>query len=81
MTTNASRDASSDARALRYRIVLEEAVGIASRDWFEEVEVSSVNGQTVLDVRVADQSALHGILRRIHDLHLKLVSVERFDGC
>jgi hypothetical protein len=32
---------------------------------------------TVLEVRVVDQSELHGRLRRIHDLNLTLVSLRR----
>ena len=36
-------------------------------------------GTTVIHGPIVDQAALHGILRRIHDLHLKLVSVARID--
>lgn len=34
-------------------------------------------GETLLNGQVQDQSALYGVLRRIHDLGLTLVLVER----
>jgi hypothetical protein len=34
---------------------------------------------TVLTVNVPDQPALHGLLEKIRDLNLKLISVERAD--
>jgi hypothetical protein len=34
-------------------------------------------GQTLLTGPVADQAALHGLLNRIRDMNLKLVSVVR----
>jgi hypothetical protein len=37
------------------------------------------DGSTVLSGRVADQSALHGLLRRLRDLALPLLSVNRID--
>lgn len=38
------------------------------------------DGTTVLDGEVADQSALHGLLRTLRDLGLPLVSLTRVDG-
>jgi hypothetical protein len=37
------------------------------------------DGTTVLDGEVADQSALHGLLRTLSDLGLPLVSLTRVD--
>ncbi len=34
---------------------------------------------TILTVTVPDQSALHGLLEKIRDLNLSLISVERLD--
>jgi len=44
--------------------------------WFDDMTVTRrADGTTVLDGPVADQSALHGLLRKISDLGLPLVSV------
>ena len=46
--------------------------------WFEDLEVSSDEpGQTLIAGPVADQAALHGLLARIRDLGLPLLSVQR----
>ena len=45
-------------------------------DWFDNVQIShTANGETILTCTVRDQSALHGLLRRIRDLGVTLISV------
>lgn len=47
-------------------------------DWFEGLAiVTDANGETLLTGPVADQAALHGMLRKIRDLGMPLVSVNR----
>lgn len=47
-------------------------------DWFEGLAVTRrAGGDTLLTGPLADQAALHGLLRRIRDLGLPLVSVNR----
>jgi hypothetical protein len=47
-------------------------------DWFDEMIVSpQADGETVLFGPVRDQSALHGILAKIRDLGLPLLSLAR----
>ncbi len=44
-------------------------------DWLEGLSVSSqANGETRLSGRLPDQSALLGLLNRIHGLNLELLS-------
>ena len=52
------------------------------RMWFEGMEfVTDGAGETRLRGRLADQAALHGLLARIRDLNLTLISVRRLaDG-
>ena len=45
-------------------------------DWFEGLTITREdNGETLLRGPVVDQAALHGLLRKVRDLGLPLVSV------
>jgi hypothetical protein len=47
--------------------------------WFEGLSVSQKpGGETVISGEKIDQAALHGILNRIRDLGLELISVQRY---
>lgn len=67
-----------NAHALAYyRIKLEGHLDTKWSDWFEKMAISSRSGKTILTGPVADQAALHGLLIRIRDLNLTLLSVQR----
>jgi hypothetical protein len=45
-------------------------------DWFEGLTITALdNGETLLTGPVVDQAALHGVLRKVRDLGLPLLSV------
>ncbi len=47
-------------------------------DWFEGLAVTPLEGgETLLCGPVVDQAALHGLLARVRDLNLELLSVSR----
>jgi len=47
-------------------------------DWFEGLAIcNDPNGETTLIGLLTDQAALFGVLTRIHDLNLILISVSR----
>ncbi len=47
-------------------------------EWFDDMTVSSdASGETTLTGPVADQAALHGLLTKVRDLGIPLVSVRR----
>lgn len=47
-------------------------------DWFDGLTITrEANGETLLTGLVVDQAALHGVLRKIRDLGLPLLSVIR----
>ena len=48
-------------------------------EWFDGMTVSASNDETTLSGPVADQAALHGLLARVRDLGVPLLSVRRRD--
>ena len=46
-------------------------------EWFDGLTITQLeNGDSVLAGHLADQAALHGVLTKVRDLGLKLVTVE-----
>ena len=49
-------------------------------EWFDTMTLTHTGeGQTILTGPVADQAALHGLLSRISDLNLTLISVTQVE--
>jgi hypothetical protein len=49
-------------------------------DWFEGLTIThEANGDTLLTGPVIDQTALHGMLRKVRDLNMTLVAVNRIE--
>lgn len=68
-------------RSTDYQIRLRGGLGPLWSDWFEGLAITwDDNGDTLLTGTVADQSALHGLLRRIRDLGVPLVSINRLEA-
>ena len=62
----------------RYEIRVEGRLGAEWSSWFDGLTVQDLpDGETILRGPVADQAALHGILVKIRNLGLPLVSVQR----
>jgi hypothetical protein len=63
---------------MTYQIRIKGHLGCQWADWFEGMTVTSEDdGNTLLTGEVVDQAALHGLLRRVRDLGLPLLSVMR----
>ncbi len=61
-----------------YRIRLEGHLGCEWTDWFDGLTITlEDNGDTLLTGPVVDQAALHGVLKKVRDLGMPLVSVTR----
>ncbi len=59
-----------------YLIRLKGHLGPQWADWFEDMTITlEPDGDTVLTGPVVDQSALYGLLRRLRDIGLPLISV------
>jgi uncharacterized pyridoxamine 5'-phosphate oxidase family protein len=64
-----------------YEVRVEGHIGDSWSSWFEGLALRREdNGETVLRGTIVDQAALHGVLIRIRDLGLPLVSVHRVEG-
>lgn len=62
-----------------YEIRLKGHLDAQWATWFEGLTVTlEENGETLLSGCVADQAALHGLLKKVRDLGMPLVSVNRF---
>lgn len=62
-----------------YTIKVEGCLDKKWADWFEGMSMDYEGEVTVLSGPVADQAALHGLLARVRNLNLILLSVERID--
>jgi hypothetical protein len=63
-----------------YEIRVAGALGARWATWFDGLTLSDEgDGTTVIAGSVADQAALHGLLQRVRDLGVPLVSVTRIN--
>jgi hypothetical protein len=61
-----------------YQIRLKGHLGAAWADWFAGLTITlEDNGDTLLTGPVADQAALHGLLKQVRDLGMPLVSLNQ----
>lgn len=61
-----------------YQIRLEGHLGLKWTDWFGGLTITlEDNGDTLLTGSVVDQAALHGLLKKVRDLGMSLISVNR----
>lgn len=66
---------SDRARGRRYRLVLRGELGEPFGFLFEGMQLDRLAGTTVLTGTVIDQTHLHGLLERVWELGLELVSI------
>jgi hypothetical protein len=75
MTENAA-----DEGPCCYRIELEGDLSVGLDEWIDVDSIRTEGHVTVLELTAVDQAQLQGLLRRLHDLHLRLVGLSRTDG-
>ena len=65
----------------RYEIRLKGHLGSRWASWFDGLSLTNeIDGTTLISGRVADQAALHGVLQKVRDLGVPLVSVTQVDA-
>jgi hypothetical protein len=79
MTNEYLPNHSSDQPGI-YQVVLEGHLNDQWSDWFDGFTITQdERGRTILIGPVIDQAALHGLFKKIRDLGIPLISVNRLD--
>ena len=60
-----------------YEIKVKGKLGHEWSDWFSGITIEYEENMSILRGKLLDQSALHGVIARIRDLGLPLISVKR----
>jgi hypothetical protein len=73
------RDRTTDPdEPMIYQIRIKGHLGPQWTDWFGGLVITrEENGETLVTGPVVDQAALHGLLRKVRDLAMPLISVSR----
>jgi hypothetical protein len=65
-------------RPIYYAIRIAGHLSTQWMDWFEGLHISlETDGNTLIAGPLADQAALHGLLKKVRDLGLSLISVNQ----
>ena len=76
--SNEINSESERAQPLIYQIRIKGHLGRQWTDWFGDLTLTlEDNGETLLTGPVVDQAALHGVLKKVRDLAMPLLSVVR----
>jgi hypothetical protein len=78
--TNEHRQNPGSGQPAIYQIILQGHLSDQWSDWFDGFTITLDElGRTILVGPVIDQAALHGVLKKIRDLGIVLISVNRLD--
>src|SRR5689334_141302 len=78
--SNEINSGSEKAQPPVYQIRIKGHLGRQWTDWFGGLTITlEDNGDTLLTGPVADQAALHGLLKKVRDLGMPLLSVVRVE--
>jgi len=74
--TNELEPTTNPCQPVVYQIRIKGHLGHQWTDWFEDLTITlEEDGDTLLTGPVVDQAALHGLLKRVRDSGMSLVSV------
>ncbi len=78
--SNKSDFTTNPCQPVVYQIRIKGHLGQPWTDWFEGLTITlEDNGDTLLSGPVIDQAALYGLLKKVRDLGMPLVSVSPLD--
>jgi len=70
-----------ESQPTRYVICIQNHLDSRWEKWFEGMTLNHTeDGQSILSGEVVDQSALLGLLEKIHNLNLTIISVRKVDS-
>jgi hypothetical protein len=79
MTNNRNPD-TDPSQPMVYQIRIKGHLGRQWTDWFGGLSITlEDNGDTLLTGPVVDQAALHGLLRKVRDVGMPLLAVNRVE--
>lgn len=61
----------------RYEVRVEGVLDGRWSEWFEGLHLQNQSGETILSGALPDQPALHGILDKVRDLGLTIITMRR----
>jgi hypothetical protein len=74
--SNEINSESEKPQPLIYQIRIKGHLGREWTDWFEGLTITALdNGETLLTGPVVDQAALYGVLKKVRDVAMPLLSV------
>jgi hypothetical protein len=73
-------DMSDCGRPAHYEIRIEGTLDSRWTAWFEGLQVKNESSETIISGLLTDQAALHGVLVKVRDLGLCLISLHRLDS-
>lgn len=78
--TNHHESNTNSARPVLYQLRLQGHLDPQWTIWFDGLTITlEDNGDTLLTGPVVDQAALHGVLKKVRDLGMPLLAVNRVD--
>ena len=81
MMSNNPDPATDPSHSMVYQIRIMGHLDSQWTDWFGGLSITlEDNGDTLLTGPVVDQAALHGLLKKVRDLGLPLVSINRVES-
>jgi hypothetical protein len=76
--SNKPNPTTDSRQPMDYQIRILGHLGSEWTDWFDGLSITrEANGETLLRGPVVDQAALHGLLRKVRDLGMPLLAVNR----
>jgi len=68
-----------DIQPDRYEIRVQGILDPARSEWLGCAYVTHTTAETILSCDIQDQTALHGLLMKLRDMNLKILSVNRIE--